>query len=84
MKNLWYKTNPVVCLDYNKVYESVSLASKLTGCARTSIAKCCTGERISCYNLQGRRLKWMYAKDYANKYGLDALLELHSTSSDFY
>lgn len=84
MRNLNFKTNKVVCLDYNKIYESVSLASKLTGCARTSIAKCCTGERISCYNLQGRRLKWMYAKDYADKYGLDALLELHSTSSDFY
>lgn len=84
MKNLWYKTNPVVCLDYKKVYESVSLASKLTGCVRTSITKCCTGERKSCYNLQGRKLRWMYAKDYADKYGLDALLELHSTSSDFY
>ena len=84
MKNLLYKTNPVVCLDYRKVYESVSLASKLTGCCRQSISMCCTGKRKSCYNSLGRKLKWMYAKEYADKYGLDSLLELHSTSSDFY
>ena len=84
MSTLRYRHVPVVCLEYNKVYESIELAGKLTGCARTSIAKCCTGERKSCYNLQGRKLHWMYAKDYADKYGLDALLELNSTSSDFY
>ena len=84
MNTLRYRHVPVVCLEYNKVYESIELASKLTGCVRTSIAKCCTGERKSCYNLQGRKLRWMYAKEYADKYGLDALLELHSTSSDFY
>lgn len=84
MKNLLYKTNPVVCLDYNKVYESVSLASKLTGCNRHSIAKCCNNKRLGCYNSHGRKLRWMYAKDYTEKYGVESLLELHSTSSDFY
>jgi hypothetical protein len=29
-------------------YKSVSEASKLTGCNRTSIAKVCRGERKSC------------------------------------
>ena len=84
MRNLNFKTSKVVCLDYRKVYESISLASKLTGCCRQSISMCCNGKRIGCYNLLGRKLHWMYAKDYADKYGLDALLELHSTSSDFY
>jgi len=84
MKNLLYKTNPVVCLDYKKVYESVSLASKLTGCDRTSISKCCNGKLKRCINGYGGKLRWMYAKDYAEKYGVDSLLELHNTSSDFY
>lgn len=84
MKNLFYKTNPVVCLDYLKVYESVSLASKITGCYRQSISKCCLGKTSGVYNSQGRKLRWMYAKDYAEKYGVDALLDLHNTSSDFY
>lgn len=84
MQNLFYKTTPVVCLEYNKVYESTSLASALTGCCRQSISMCCAGTRKSCYNALGRKLTWMYAKDFVDKYGLDALLELHSTSSDFY
>jgi hypothetical protein len=38
-------------------YKSVSEASKLTGCNKTSIAKVCRGERKSCggYN-------WVYEK----------------------
>lgn len=84
MRNLLYKTNPVVCLEYRKVYESVSLASKVTGCARTSISKCCTMERKHCYNRLGGKLTWMYAKDYIEEYGIEKFQELHTSTSDFY
>lgn len=67
----------VVCLNYNVVYESATLASKLTGCARTSIVKCCTGERDTCYNHLGVRLRWMYLSDYVKLHGLDRTLELN-------
>lgn len=84
MKNLLYKTKPVVCLDYHKVYESIELAGKLTNCNPNCIRHVCKGRQSSTKTLLGKKLHWMYAKDYADKYGLDALLELHNTSSDFY
>lgn len=84
MRNLNFKTNKVVCLDYNKIYESVSLASKLTGCCRQSITKCCMGKLKGCYNYLGGKLRWMYLDDYIQIHGERATLELHSTSSDFY
>ncbi|MBO5096515.1 MAG: hypothetical protein J6B98_06540 [Bacilli bacterium] len=84
MRNLLFRPTEVVCLDYRKVYSSTSLASELTGCNRTSIIKCCKGMLNACYNSHNRRLKWMYAKDFIEQYGIEAFQELHSTSSDFY
>ena len=43
----------VVCLDHKAIYESISLASKLTGCNKKSIIHVCKGRRRACYdNLQ--------------------------------
>lgn len=84
MRNLLFNNTPVVCLDYNKVYEGIALASSITGCHRDSISKCCRGKLNACYNSFGRKLHWMYAKDYITKFGLESFQELHSTSSDFY
>lgn len=84
MKNLLYKTIPVVCLDYGKVYESIELAGKITQCNPNCIRHVCKGRQASTKTRLGRKLHWMYAKDYAEKYGVEALLELHNTSSDFY
>ena len=79
MKNVHFNhyRKGVVCLDYKAIYESATLASKLTGCSRTSINKCCNGVRISCYNGKGVKLHWMYLQDYVNIHGLDKTLELN-------
>ena len=84
MSTLRYRHVPVVCLEYNKVYESIELAGKLTNCNPDCIRHVCKGRQASTKTLLCNKLHWMYAKDYADKYGLDALLELNSTSSDFY
>lgn len=84
MTKLRFTTTKVVCLDYKKVYESISLASKLTGCCYRSITKCCRGQLKGCYSYLGRKLRWMYLEDYIKIHGEQAYLELHSTSSDFY
>lgn len=84
MRNLLFNNTPVVCLDYHKVYEGIALASELTGCNKKSIIHVCKGRRKSCYSSHGRKLHWMYAKDFIDKYGIEAFQELHSTSSDFY
>ena len=84
MRNLLFNNTPVVCLDYRKVYEGIALASELTGCNKKSIIHVCKGRQNACYNSHNRRLKWMYAKDFIEQYGIEAFQELHSTSSDFY
>lgn len=72
----------VVCLDYSIIYESATLASQATGCYRTSIVKCCKGERKSCYNHKSVKLRWMYLKDYVERYGLERTLELQYYDKD--
>ena len=67
----------VVCLDHNAIYESISLASKLTGCNKKSIIHVCKGRRNACYdNLQVKR-RWMYLKDYVELYGIEKTLQLN-------
>lgn len=84
MRNLKFKATKVVCLEYNKIYESIQLAQKITGCCERSIRKCCKGTLKGCYNKYGGKIRWMYLDDYIEKYGNDAVNKLHSTSSDFY
>lgn len=77
MRNLLFNNTPVVCLDYHKVYEGIALASELTGCNKKSIIHVCKGRQKSCYdNLQIKR-KWMYLKDYVEKYGIEKTLQLN-------
>ena len=77
MRNLLFNNTPVVCLDYRKVYEGIALASELTGCNKKSIIHVCKGRQKSCYdNLQIKR-KWMYLKDYVEKYGIEKTLQLN-------
>ena len=84
MRNLKFKATKVVCLDYNKVYESIQLAHRLTGCCERSIRKCCKGILKGCYNKYGGKLRWMYYDDYIREHGEESVNNLHSTSKDFY
>lgn len=86
MSNIYFNhyRKGVVCLDYDIIYESATLANKVTGCDRTSIIKCCKGERYSCFSHKGIRLHWVYLKDYVEKYGLERTLELQYYDKDDY
>lgn len=66
----------VVCLDYDKVYESIELAGAVTGCTPDCIRHVCRGRQQTTKNRLGIKLRWMYATDYLEKYGVDELLSL--------
>ena len=86
MSNIYFNhyRKGVVCLDYDIIYESATLGSKVTGCDRTSIVKCCTKDRKSCFNHKGIKLHWMYLKDYVEKYGLEHTLTLKYLDNNDY
>jgi group I intron endonuclease len=55
----------VICITTNKIFESMTNASKYYGCSLPSISICCKGKRKSAGKLQdGTRLKWMYYDEY--------------------
>ena len=37
-------SKPVICLTTGKIYPSATIAAKLNGCSRASVASCCRGE----------------------------------------
>lgn len=74
----------VVCLTYNKVYDSIRYASKITRTNREDISKCCRGLKPYTINLEKTKLAWMYSKDYIEKYGEEAFWKLHRSTQDFY
>lgn len=43
-----YKKIPVICVETNTIYQSMSEAKKQTGCDTHGISKCCNGERETC------------------------------------
>lgn len=44
------KMKPCICIETNKIYPSVAQAAKETNLCKSSIGKCCRGERKSCSN----------------------------------
>ena len=53
----------VICVETQKIYNSIVEASKDTGCSQGNIGQCCRGERLSTHNLH-----WAYLKDYTKNY----------------
>lgn len=74
----------VVCVTYNKWYDSTSYASKVTNTSREQIIKCCNGKIPHTSNETKTKLVWMYLEDFIEKYGEDAFWNLHRTTQDFY
>lgn len=66
----------VVCLDYNRVYESIELAGSITGCNPNCIRHVCRGRQQTTKNGLGIKLRWMYATEYVEMYGVDEILNL--------
>lgn len=78
MSNIHFKycRKAVVCLDYNRVYESIGLAGSITGCNPDCIRHVCRGRQQTTKNGLGIKLRWMYATEYVEKYGIDEILNL--------
>ena len=71
-----YYRKAAVCLDYNRVYESIELAGSITGCNPNCIRHVCRGRQQTTKNSLGIKLRWMYATEYVEKHGIDELLNL--------
>lgn len=84
MKGNRYLGYSVVCLTYNKMYESIKYASKITRTEERSISRCCRGLIDYTTNLEKTKLQWMFSQDYIEKYGEDAYWNLHRSTQDFY
>ena len=53
----------VICIETNKIYESISLASKDTKADRYGIGQVCLGKRKSAGKYNGQKLHWKYIKE---------------------
>ena len=57
----------VICLNTGDIFESVNIASNITGVSHSKICSCCRGERKTSGTLSnGEKLKWMYYEDFKN------------------
>lgn len=54
----------VICVTTNKIFDSITLASKYYGCPASRISANCKNKGHSSGELNGRRLAWMYYEDY--------------------
>lgn len=86
MSNIYFNhyRKGVVCLDYDIIYESIELAGKLTSCNPNCIRHVCKGRQTTTKNSLGKKLRWMYLKDYVEKYGLEHTLTLKYLDSNDY
>lgn len=57
IKGLRTSNKPILCLDNNKVYDSITQAAKELGCDPSHISACCKGKR---YRVKGLRFEYYY------------------------
>ena len=58
-----YKTK-IVCLNSKEIFSSITEGSKKYGIDRSSVSRCCKGEKKVAGKINGDRLCWMYYDDY--------------------
>ena len=54
----------VICVNLNKIFNSISEASRVSSANRTAISKCCNGYQEYCLSKNGEKLTWMFLDEY--------------------
>lgn len=57
-----YRAHSVICLETEKIYDTIVEAEKDTGISRSSITNACLGKTSTAYGMH-----WLYYEDYINK-----------------
>jgi len=53
----------VLCINNGMIFDSATEASRWAKCNHSKLCICCRGERKSCGQLNGEKLKWKYIED---------------------
>jgi hypothetical protein len=53
----------VLCINNGMIFDSATEASRWAKCNHSKLCMCCRGERKSCGQLNGEKLKWKYIED---------------------
>lgn len=73
----------VICITTNKIFDSITLASKYYKCPASRISTNCKGKGYSSGELNGRRLAWMYYDDYQTASKEDIKKKIERADNNF-
>lgn len=54
----------VICLNTQKIYESIHIASKDSNVNEKSISACCNHKQLNTYSKDGKQFQWMFLDEY--------------------